>query len=42
MGIYTRNKTPYERRTLQDMLVPYLMYTQRYDDIANKLGELGD
>ena len=42
MGIYTRNKTPYERRTLQDMLVPYLMYTQRYDDIANKFGELGD
>lgn len=42
MGIYTRNNTPYERRTLQEMLVPYLMYTQRYDDIANKLGDLGD
>lgn len=42
MAIYTTNNTPYKGRSLQDMLVPYLMYTQRYDDIANKMGDLGD
>lgn len=42
MAIYTTNNTPYKGRSLQDMLVPYLMYTQRYDDIANKMSELGD
>lgn len=42
MAIYTTNNTPYKGRSLQDMLVPYLMYTQRYDDIANKMADLGD